>query len=418
MHRRLLFGLSALLPLVVSLTIAGCQDDSSRSSSNQLNRDVPAVTAVLSQYYLYRQNIPPNAQSFATVEDLLAALNDPFTFEVTQQSVVSFDQGQQTGIKGFGVAHLDSIRYVNTIDPGGPAWREGLRRNDIVRTLGSLAVVASTTDAEVSTALSDDPLTIQVERAGQPLTFTIPNESFATVTVEEQSIDQDTHYVRIGSFNLTSVDPRGPTGELETILLQNPSKSRWVIDMRWNGGGSLTRACEISDLFLVQGLIVALTDVNGGSAFDCSALGGQGGESKAVVVLVNGSSASASELVLAALQDLRGVQAVGETTLGKGVAQTLFDYVGGGRLVMVTHQLESATGRAWQGVGIPADVPAVLDPVQLVAGVDSQLQAALTTLATVSPRTVPSPFAPASPIIPLGVRDLVAGLPATEEQRH
>lgn len=346
-----------------------------------LDRTVGDVNEQLQRWYYFRSSLPPDPFVYPSVPALLASLNDPFTFEVTPTGVVAMDRGTITLSKGFTVAHLDSLVYVNTIDPGGPAWRVGLRRNDIIKGLNQLVVDPTTTPSQVSVALSEDPLVVDVERAGAPLSFVVAGESFTTVTVEEADLDADTHYVRIGSFPQASVDPRGPLGELERILQANPTKSKWVVDLRWNGGGSLGQACEVADLFLTSGTITNLRDVNNNTYFTCAARVGGPGEGKQVVVLLNRSSASASEVIAAALRDRLGAQLVGEVSRGKGVAQTQFDYSWGeGRLLIVTHQVFSPNGVAWHGVGLTPDQAAALDPLLLVAGEDSQLTAARTSL--------------------------------------
>src|SRR5690606_18464592 len=115
----------------------------------------------------------------------------PFTFELTPAQVAASDQGAEQS-KGFTVARLGALIYVATVDPGGPAWAAGLRRNDVITEADGLTVDATTTDDELVTALGADPLELDVSRAGVPFAFTIAAASFTTVTVEEQAIDADT----------------------------------------------------------------------------------------------------------------------------------------------------------------------------------------------------------------------------------
>ncbi len=340
-----------------------------------LARDVDEVHAALVAYYLEPARVPADPAGFDSVEELLDALGDPFTFELTPAQVAASDQGAEES-KGFTVARLGSLIYVATVDPGGPAWATGLRRNDVITEADGLTVDGSTTDEELVGALVADPLELDVTRAGVPFAFTIAAASFTTVTVEEQAIDADTHYVRVDAFPQASVDPSGPPGELRSVLQAHPTKTRWVLDLRWNPGGSIGRAAQLVDLFVSAGELVSIVDRDGGG-LQVVAGAGDAGEGREVVVLVNGGSASSAEIVAAALRAHLGAPLVGETTFGKGVAQTPFDYVGGGRLNMVTHRVLGPSGVTWHVSGIAPTVTASLDPALLLAGEDSQLTAAL-----------------------------------------
>lgn len=380
-----------LASFAVGIAVTGCAEEKEEKfipPFAPLNRTVFDVYNQIQSNYLFRNQIPADPSPFTTVNQLIAALNDPFTFENDPAAVTAFDTGVQPASKGVSIARIGTRVYVNTIDPGGPAWRVGVRRNDVVVSMNSLTIGPATTDTQLSTALAENPLTLNVERATAPQTFVVTAEVFTTQAVEAASIDATTHYARLGGFTQQTVNANGVSGELRAVLQANPSKTRWVIDMRWNGGGSLGRACEVVDLFVGQGTITSIEDFLGGIGFSCSALVGEPGEGRQVVVLLNKSSASASEVVAAAFQDLLGSKVVGDVSFGKGVAQSLFDYnFGVGRLILVTHQVFSPNRRSWNNTGIAPDVAVALDGDQLAAGVDSQLQAAITSLgASASPK--------------------------------
>ncbi len=369
-----------LVSVALCVVIAGCGDRRHKfgQGAAPLNRDVLSVYQVLQRDYLYPQNIPPDPSAFATVSSLLAALNDPFTFELTPQQAAQSTSGTVQGQFGFSIARLSTFVYVNAIDPSGPAYLAGLRRNDVVRTLNALTLGPQTTDAEIAAQLA--PANLPMTATAGPTvtrTITIARASFTSTSVEEQSIDATTHYVRIDHFVDTSIDPRGPTGELEAILKKFPSKTRWVVDMRWNSGGFLHRACEVTDLFAPSGRIVTIRDRNGTEFFSCDAVAGGAGEGKQVVVLQNKASASSSELVAAALRPLAGAKIAGEQSFGKGVSQRVYAYPDGGQLLVVGFQITDPLGGTWHVVGVTPDLTVTLDPVKLQDGKDSQLEAGL-----------------------------------------
>lgn len=353
-----------------------------------LARDVDEVHAALLAHYLEPARVPADPARFASIEELLDALGDPFTFELSPAQVAAADRGVEQS-KGFTVARVGSLIYVATVDPGGPAWAAGLRRNDVITGADGLPVDAATTDGELVAALEADPLALDVTRAGVPFAFTFAATSFTTVAVEEQAIDAETHYVRIDAFPQASVDPSGPPGELRSVLQAHPSKTRWVLDLRWNPGGSVGRAAQVVDLFVSAGELVSIVDREGGG-LRVVAGAGDAGEGREVVVLLNGGSASSAEIVAAALSAHLGAPLVGETTFGKGVAQTPFDYVGGGRLNMVTHRVLGPGGVTWNVSGIAPTISASLDPTRLLAGEDSQLTAALAAFTGAATATLPA----------------------------
>jgi len=367
-----------LLLLASALTVAGCSERRS-SSGTAVYRNVPSVYGLLVSAYLHRNRIPTDPSAFASVEDLIQGLNDPFTHERDVSAIANANQGQFTGAKGFSVAAVATQIYVATVDAGGPAYREGLRRNDIVVAIDGQAVDASSTN--LVQLLAPVTNTLDLRRAGQPLSLTITAENFTSIAVIDSSIDATTHYVSIAAFFAATQDPDGPVGELRAIVAAQPQKTRWIIDLRWNGGGSVSQACEIVDLFAPAGTIVELTDWTGLVSFSCQGITGDAAESVQLALVLNGSSASASEVLAAALRDLRGAQIVGEQSFGKGVAQIPYDYADDTRqLVLVTHAVTSPSGSSCNEVGLTPDAPATLDAALLEAGQDSQVLAAIAAL--------------------------------------
>jgi carboxyl-terminal processing protease len=367
------------------LVLAACGHGGSSTQISEapipINDDVTSVFNALQTYYLYPQNIPPSPAAFATVSSLVAALNDPFTFLITPPQAAQLTTGSVSGSFGLNVARLSTFVYVNAIDPSGPAWGAGLRRNDVITAVDGVAVTASLTDAEIANAFA--PLNITVSAFRGPSTqlgVSLTRASFTTTSVEDESIDTLTHYVRIGEFVGSSINPGGPLGELQAILQKNPTQTRWVIDLRWDTGGFLLQAAQIADLFIPTGTILTLRDKTGFATSIFNAAPGSPYEGYSIVVLVNGQSASASEVLAQSLHVLRGVKLVGTQTFGKGVSQRVFQFPDGGQLLMVSFQMFDANNFTWQKIGLAPDVNVPLDPVQLQNGVDSQLQAALSQL--------------------------------------
>ncbi|HZV02882.1 MAG TPA: S41 family peptidase [Planctomycetota bacterium] len=371
------------LILVSSLALAACSQKRTSVSETPIaiNDDVSSVYAALQTYYLYPQNIPSNPSQFATVSSLVAALNDPFTFTLTPAQAAQSSQGSFQGLFGLSVAPLGTFIYVATIDPSGPAWAAGLRRNDLILSVDGVAFNASMLTTDIETAFSPSTITVSAFRGpNTTLNLTMTKGNFTTTSVEDESLDTRTHYVRIGEFVNASINPNGPSGELAQILQSNQTQTRWVIDLRWDTGGYLSQAAQIADLFISNGLIVTLKDKNGNAFETFNATGQAPYANYSLVVLVNGDSASSSEVLADSLRVLKGVKIVGTQTFGKGVSQRIFQFPDGGELFMVSFRMLDANNFSWAGTGLTPDDVVQLDPIQLQSGVDSQLQAALAQL--------------------------------------
>jgi carboxyl-terminal processing protease len=248
---------------------------------------------------------------------------------------------------------------------GAPAERAGILPGDIVAAVNDVPVDANDVEAAVS-KLRGAPgtaVTVDVVRAGHdaPLKFALTRSEVQVKTVQSEYLGNGLAYVRLSAFAESTV------GDLEKAARELRSAAGrgdllgMVLDLRSNPGGLLDSAVSVADEFLAEGLIVSGTGRVRQAQFEQQAGAGGAFEQVPLVVLVNGSSASAAEIVAGALQDHGRARIVGEKTYGKGSVQTVMPLGEGSAIKLTTSRYLTPSGRSINGTGIKPDVVVATD---------------------------------------------------------
>jgi carboxyl-terminal processing protease len=192
-------------------------------------------------------------------------------------------------------------------------------------------------------------------RKGQekPLDFTITRDVIPLKSVRHHLLAPDIGYVRVSNFQ--SKTTKDLSSALET-LEKDRKMEGLILDLRNNPGGLLSQAIEVSDLFLDSGLIVSTKGRNSDQDIQVSAKKNKTERHYPIVVLVNGGSASASEIVAGALQDNKRALILGTQTFGKGSVQTILPLSDGSGLRLTTARYYTPSGRSIQLSGIEPDI--------------------------------------------------------------
>jgi len=250
------------------------------------------------------------------------------------------------------------VKVVSPIDDT-PAAKAGVKAGDYIVALDGESVIGlSLNDAvdrmrgKVGTQIK---ITIQREGTAEPIEVDITRDIIRIQSVRHRIEQDDIGYIRISTFN-QNTQPMLEKA-IADIKKQGGDKIRgYIIDLRNNPGGLLDQAISVSDSFLDKGEIVSTRGRNDTDTHRDNATSGDLLDGKPIVVLINGGSASASEIVAGALQDHRRALLVGTPTFGKGSVQTVIPLPGHGAMRLTTARYYTPSGRSIQAKGIEPDI--------------------------------------------------------------
>jgi carboxyl-terminal processing protease len=275
--------------------------------------------------------------------------------------------------------------YVKVVSPidGTPAFKAGIEAGDLITHLDGEPVLGLTLSDAVEKMRGPigTSLTLTVLRKGQePFDVTITRDEIKIESVRYEAKD-DVGYIRITSFSeQTDVGLNKAVRELKKEI--GNKLTGFVIDLRNNPGGLLDQAVAVSDDLLERGEIVSTRGRNEETAQRFNAEPGDITGGLPLVVLINGGSASASEIVAGALQDHRRAILIGTRSFGKGSVQTIIPLGRDGAMKLTTQRYYTPSGRSIQAKGIEPDIEvrqATLEYVQRQTRSEADLRGALDT---------------------------------------
>ncbi|MCB1538906.1 MAG: S41 family peptidase [Rhodospirillales bacterium] len=261
------------------------------------------------------------------------------------------------------------VKVVSPIDDT-PAFKAGIKAGDLVTHLDGKPVIGMTLNDAVDTMRGKvgTPITLTVRREGtaEPLKFKIVRDVIKIKSVR-WSVYDNLGYIRITTFNAQT--DTGLKAALEDIHKKLGDKLLgYVLDLRNNPGGLLDQAIAVADDFLDQGEIVSTRGRNEEDTKRDNATPGDLADGLPLVVLINGGSASASEIVAGALQDHRRAVLLGTKSFGKGSVQTIISLPGNTAIRLTTARYYTPSGRSIQAKGIEPDI---LVPQAKVENIDN-----------------------------------------------
>src|ERR1700751_5885426 len=274
------------------------------------------------------------------------------------------------------------IKVVSPIDDT-PASKAGILANDIITMLDDEQVQGLTLNQAVEKMRGpvNTKIKLKVIRKGvdNPLDITLVRDNIRVKSVRSRVEADDIAYIRITTFNeQTTEGLKKSIADLQNQIGGDKLKG-YVIDLRNNPGGLLEEAVTVSDAFLERGEIVSTRGRNPEETQRRTAHPGDLTKGKPVIVLINGGSASASEIVAGALQDHKRATLVGTRSFGKGSVQTIIPLgSGNGALRLTTARYYTPSGKSIQAKGIVPDIEVLQDvPEELKARTDTKGEASL-----------------------------------------
>ena len=314
---------------------------------------------------------------------LMSGLNDPYSTYYTAEQYKELNTSNEGSYVGIGAVlqkDKDGGAKIVQLYEGGSGEQAGLKKGDVLKAIdGEDVTEKETADIAAMIKESDkDVVTLTVQRAEQKETLDIKVEirDVEIQTVSHEVLDDETGYIRISEFSEVTSNQYKKAFE----DLQDKGIKKLVVDLRNNPGGLLNAVCDVLRQILPEGLIVYTEDKNGKKEEEkCD---GKNELNMPLAVLVNGSSASASEIFAGAVKDYGIGTIVGTTTYGKGVVQTIQPLGDGSAVKITIAKYFTPKGNDINKKGITPDVEAELaedstDWTELTHEEDTQLQAAL-----------------------------------------
>lgn len=257
------------------------------------------------------------------------------------------------------------VKVVSPIDDT-PAFRAGVKAGDLITHLDRKPVVGLTLSDAVDKMRgkigSPIELTIRREGMAEPLFLTIKRDIIKIQSVRSHIEGDNIGYIRISSFSQNTAD--GLKEAFAKIKKEKGDKViGYILDLRNNPGGLLDQAIAVSDSFLENGEIVSTRGRNADAIKRDNALPGDMANGLPVIILINGGSASASEIVSGALQDHHRAVIMGTKSFGKGSVQTVMPTPGGGAMRLTTARYFTPSGRSIQSKGIEPDI--LVEPAKI-----------------------------------------------------
>ncbi len=262
---------------------------------------------------------------------------------------------------GLGIEVTQENGYIKVISPidDTPASRAGVKAGDLITSLDGQSVQGLSLNEAVDKmrGAPNTKINLVIRREGvdKPIELTMQREVIKIQVVKSRLIDGDIAYIRVTSFSeQTDASLRKAFQQLKA---ESGDKLRGVVlDLRNNPGGLLDQAVAVSDDFINTGEIVSTRARHTEDGQRWNAKGGDITNGLPVVVLINGGSASASEIVAGALQDHQRAILVGTRSFGKGSVQTVMPLPGNGAMRLTTARYYTPSGRSIQNLGITPDV--------------------------------------------------------------
>ncbi|MEL7177853.1 MAG: S41 family peptidase, partial [Pseudomonadota bacterium] len=297
----------------------------------------------------------------AAINGMLTSL-DPHSSYLSPDDAADMRVQTRGEFGGLGIEVTQEEGFVKVVSPidGTPADAAGVEAGDFITHVDGESVLGLNLDEAVDMMRgpvgSEIIITIVREGEVEPFDITIVRDTIKLTAVRTRT-EGDTVVLRVTTFN-DQTSPGLEEGIAEQVEEAGgiENVNGFVLDMRNNPGGLLTEAIRVSDFFLDKGEIVSTRGREPEDGDRFNATPGDLAQGKPIVVLINGGSASASEIVAGALQDHRRAIVVGTKSFGKGSVQTVMPLRGDGAMRLTTARYYTPSGRSIQALGVSPDI--------------------------------------------------------------
>ncbi|HIS46447.1 MAG TPA: S41 family peptidase [Candidatus Scybalocola faecigallinarum] len=354
----------------------------SANNASEIREKLSKIDAVINEYYLNESEIDEEKMIEGIYSGYVAGLGENYTTYYTAQEYADLMESSSGEYSGIGVSVSQSIEtgVITIVNPfeNGPGYEAGMRKDDILFAVEGEEVTGQDINSVVAKIKGEAgttvDLTVYRPSTDEYIDMTVERRVVQNPTVTYEMKDGNIGYIQVTEFDEVTVEQFGTA----ISDLQGQGMQGLVVDLRDNPGGLLSSVCDMLDRILPEGnLLVYTMDKDGNReehyAEDEDSL------DLPMIVLVNGNSASASEIFTAALQDYDKATIMGTTTFGKGIVQVILPLDDGSAVKVTQSQYYTPNGVCIHGEGVTPDIEVEYDAS---SENDNQLDAALEQMKT------------------------------------
>ena len=376
-------GVGALSFLKIKLPTKDNEDtQDNQIVSEETLKKLEEIQTIINRDYLYVDDIDDAAIQDAIIHGYVAGLKEPYSVYYSAEEAKELFETTSGTFGGIGVGiqqdRTTGLITFTTIYKGEPGEQGGFKSGDIVYKVDGEDVSAQDLDTVVSKIRGEIGTTVEITvlrgDSRKEYTAKVTRALIENTTVAHEMKADKVGYIQISGFE----DVTYKQFEEAMTELKKEGMKSLVIDLRNNPGGNLNTVCEMLDLILPSGNVVSIKDRSGNTqsfTSDANTI-----LDVPLVVLINGFSASASEIFAGAVQDYGVGTIVGTTTYGKGIVQNVYQLSDGTALKITSSEYFTAKGRNIHGKGIDPDVKIEYKYDETKPNADNQLEKALEIL--------------------------------------
>lgn len=305
----------------------------------------------------YDGEIDDNQLLEAAIKGMTSSLNDPYTVFMNKEEYKSFVEQSEGHFVGIGAQLGIKEEKPTVVSPieGSPAEAAGLKAGDIILKVDDKDVSGMALDTIVGMVRGEQGVSVKLtvlRNEKDTIDINIVRDVIKVVTVKGEIVDGNIGYIQIASFD----EDVAKDFKEKIIELKVQGMKGMILDLRGNPGGFLNEAVEVASQFIEKGKVVTYTIDKYGKKNESKSVGGEA-EGMPLTILIDGGSASASEVVTGALRDYEAGTIVGTTSFGKGIVQQLIQLNNGeAGLKVTTSKYYTPNGENIHKVGIKPDI--------------------------------------------------------------
>lgn len=370
---------------VIPIEDVSAADINDEKTYEDIVEKLEVLEMLIDTYYL--EEVDQEAFATGIYRGFVSSLNDPYSTYYTKQEYANLIESSSGVYHGIGAVVSQNVNtgILTIVKPykDSPAYKAGLLPDDIIYKVEGEEVTGKDISEVVSKIKGKEGtkvnITIYRDGVEEPMDFTITRQKINIPTIEFEMLDGKIGYIQIAEFDDITISQFNNAID----QLEKKGMKGLVVDVRNNPGGLLNSVVDILDRLLPRGLIVYTEDKYKNREEEKAVRSDQ--FNKPLVVLINGNSASASEIFAGALQDYEKATVVGTTSFGKGIVQRVIPLSDGTAIKLTISKYFTPKGRNIHGAGIVPDVEVELDDelkqlVTIPHDKDNQLQKAIEIL--------------------------------------